>query len=174
MKKNIFYLTLLLFFIFIFSIFYIGLNKSSFYKPQNVKNDIIEEFNTYELFSNKKYNSINIISNSEFTLINIWSSWCAPCRSEHSKLVELSMKTKINIIGLNYKDKKKNAINFLNELGNPFSKTLIDPDGIISISLGAFGVPETFLLNNNSKVIRKYIGPLTSENVLEIIKITKL
>ena len=174
MKKNIFYLTLLLFFIFIFSIFYIGLNKSSFYKPQNVKNDIIEEFNTYELFSNKKYNSINIISNSEFTLINIWSSWCAPCRSEHSKLVELSMKTKINIIGLNYKDKKKNAINFLNELGNPFSKTLIDPDGIISISLGAFGVPETFLLNNNSKVIRKYIGPLTNENVLEIIKITKL
>ena len=174
MKKNIFYLTLLLFFIFIFSIFYIGLNKSSFYKPQNVKNDIIEEFNTYELFSNKKYNSINIISNSEFTLINIWSSWCAPCRSEHSKLVELSMKTKINIIGLNYKDKKKNAINFLNELGNPFSKTLIDPDGIISISLGAFGVPETFLLNSNSIVIRKYIGPLTSENVLEIIKITKL
>ena len=174
MKKNIFYLTLLLFFIFIFSIFYIGLNKSSFYKPQNVKNDIIEEFNTYELFSNKKYNSINIISNSEFTLINIWSSWCAPCRSEHSKLVELSMKTKINIIGLNYKDKKKNAINFLNELGNPFSKTLIDPDGIISISLGAFGVPETFLLNSNSIVIRKYIGPLTNENVLEIIKITKL
>ena len=174
MKKNIFYLTLLLFFIFIFSIFYIGLNKSSFYKPKNVKNNIIEEFNSHELFSNKKYNSINIISNSEFTLINIWSSWCAPCRSEHSKLVELSMKTKINIIGLNYKDKKKNAINFLNELGNPFSKTLIDPDGIISISLGAFGVPETFLLNSNSIVIRKYIGPLTSENVLEIIKITKL
>ena len=173
MKKNIFYLTLLLLSIFIFSIFYIGLDKTSFYKPQNVKNKIIEEFYSHELFSNKKYNSNNIISNSDFTLINIWSSWCVPCRSEHSKLVELSMKTKINIIGLNYKDKKKNAINFLNELGNPFSKTLIDPDGIISISLGAFGVPETFLLNSNSMVIRKYIGPLTNENILEILKITK-
>ncbi len=87
--------------------------------------------------------------------------------------MDLSEKTNLNIVGLNYKDKKNNAIKFLNELGNPFSKILTDPYGIISISLGAYGVPETFLLNKKSKVIKKYIGPLTNKNILEIIKIIK-
>ena len=171
MKKNIFYLSILLFFTFIFTIFYIGLDKPNFYKPKEVKNKNLEEFTSTELFSNKQFNSKDIIENNNFTLINIWSSWCVPCRSEHTILMHLSNKTKLNIIGLNYKDKKNNAIKFLDELGNPFSKNLTDPDGIISISLGAYGVPESILLNNRSRVIRKYIGPLTSDNISEILKI---
>ena len=173
MKKNIFYLSILLFFTFIFTIFYIGLDKPNFYKPKEVKNKNLEEFTSTELFSNKQFSSKDIIENNNFTLINIWSSWCAPCRSEHAILMNLSKKTDLNIVGLNYKDKKNNAIKFLKELGNPFSKILIDPDGIISISLGAYGVPETFLLNNKSKIIKKYIGPLTENNISEIIKIIK-
>ena len=173
MKKNIFYLVLTLFFVFIFSVFYIGLEKPNFYTPKIINNKSLEEFNSTELFSNKEFNSRDIIKNNKFTIINIWSSWCAPCRLEHSALMELSEKTNLNIIGLNYKDKKTNAIKFLNELGNPFSKILIDPDGIISISIGAYGVPETFILNNNSKIIQKYIGPLTNDNILEILKIIK-
>ena len=171
MKKNIFYLSVLLFFIFIFTIFYIGLDKPNFYKPKEVKNKNLEEFISTELFSNKQLNSKDIIENNDFTLINIWSSWCSPCRSEHTMLMSLSKETDLNIIGLNYKDKKNNAIKFLDELGNPFSKNLIDPDGIISISLGAYGVPESFLLNNKSKIIEKYIGPLTIDNISEIKKI---
>ena len=171
MKKNIFYLSILLFFTFIFTIFYLGLDKPNFYKPKEVKNKNLEEFISNELFSNKQFSSKNIIEHNNFTLINIWSSWCAPCRSEHAILMTLSKKTDLNIIGLNYKDKKNNAIKFLDELGNPFSKNLIDPDGIISISLGAYGVPESFLLNNKSRIIKKYIGPLTSENMSEIIKV---
>ena len=50
---------------------------------------------------------------------------------------------------------------------------LTDPDGTISIALGAYGVPETFLVNSKSKIIRKYIGPLKTENILEITKIIK-
>ena len=173
MKKNIFYLSILLFFTFIFTIFYIGLDKPNFYKPKEVKNKNLEEFVSTELFLNKQFNSKDIIENNNFTLINIWSSWCAPCRSEHAILMNLSKKTNLNIVGLNYKDKKNNAIKFLNELGNPFSIVLTDPEGIISISLGAYGVPETYLLNNESKIIKKYIGPLTNENILEIIKIIK-
>ena len=171
MKKNIFYLSILLFFIFIFSIFYIGLDKTNFYKPTEVRNKNLEEFTSTGLFSNKQFNSKDIIENNNFTLINIWASWCIPCRSEHSMLMSLSKKTDLNIIGLNYKDKKNNAVKFLDELGDPFSQNLIDPDGIISISLGAYGVPESILLNNKSRVIRKYIGPLTSDNISEIIKI---
>ena len=171
MKKNIFYLSILLFFIFIFTVFYIGLDKPNFYKPKEEKNKILEQFTSTELFSNKKFNSKDIIENNNFTLINIWSSWCIPCRSEHSILMKLSKKTDLNIIGLNYKDKKNNAIKFLDELGDPFSKNLIDSDGTISISLGAYGVPESFLLNNKSRVIKKYIGPLTSDNISEIIEL---
>ena len=171
MKKNIFYLSILLFFAFIFTIFYVGLDKPNFYKPEEVKNKSLEDFTSTELFSNKQFNSKDIIEKNNFTLINIWSSWCIPCRSEHAILMTLSEKTDLNIIGLNYKDKKNNAVKFLDELGDPFSKNLIDPDGIISISLGAYGVPESFLLNNKSIIIRKYIGPLTSHNILEIIKI---
>ena len=171
MKKNIFYLSVLLFFTFIFTIFYLGLDKSNFYKPKEVKNKNLEEFTSTELFSNKQFSSKYIIENNNFTLINIWSSWCVPCRSEHAILMNLSKITDLNIIGLNYKDKKNNAVKFLDELGDPFSQNLIDPDGIISISLGAYGVPESILLNNKSRVIRKYIGPLTSDNISEIIKI---
>ena len=150
-----------------------GLEKPNFYTPKEVKNKILEEFTSNDLFSNKEYNSNDFIENNKFTLINIWSSWCVPCRSEHYELMDLNKKTNLNIVGLNYKDKKNNAIKFLNELGNPFSIVLTDPEGIISILLGAYGVPETYLLNNESKVIKKYIGPLTNENILEIIKIIK-
>ncbi len=171
MKKNIFYSSILLFFIFVFTIFFLGLDKPNFYKPKEVKNKNLQEFISKELFSDKQFSSKDIIENKNFTLINIWSSWCVPCRSEHTLLMKLSKKTELNIVGLNYKDKKNNAIKFLDELGNPYSKNLIDPDGIISISLGAYGVPESFLLNNKSEIIRKYIGPLTIDNISEITKI---
>ena len=138
-----------------------------------MKNKNLAEFSSKELFSNKQFKSNDIIQNNKFTILNIWSSWCVPCKKEHSLLMDLKEKTNINIIGLNYKDKKNNAINFVNKLGNPFSKILVDSDGIISISLGAYGVPETFLLNNKSKVIKKYIGPLTKDNIKEIINIIK-
>ena len=143
------------------TVFWDSLDGSSFKKvlviynffTKDVKNKKLEEFISTELFSNKQFNSKDIVESNNFTLINIWSSWCIPCRSEHGKLMNLSKKTDLNIVGLNYKDKKINAIKFLNELGNAFSKNLIDPDGIISISLGAYGVPESFLLNNKSRII---------------------
>ena len=97
MKKNIFYLSILLFFTFIFTIFYIGLDKPNFYKPKEVKNKNLEEFISTELFSNKQFNSKDIIENNNFTLINIWSSWCAPCRSEHAILMSLSKKRRHEI-----------------------------------------------------------------------------
>ena len=133
----------------------------------------METFSSKELFSNEQFQSNDLIKINKFTIVNIWASWCIPCKQEHSLLMDLKNKTNINIIGLNYKDKKSSAKNFINQLGNPFSKILTDPDGIISISLGAYGVPETFLLNNESKVIKKYIGPLSNDNVLEIINIIK-
>ena len=171
MKKKLVYLLISSIFLFIFIVFFLGLNKENLYTPKEVKNKKLAIFDSNELYSNKEFNSKEIIDNNKFTLINVWSSWCIPCRSEHSILMSLSKNLDLYIIGLNYKDKKNNSIKFLEELGNPFSKILIDPDGIISISLGAYGVPETFLVNNKSEIIKKYIGPLTNENISEIKKI---
>tara|TARA_Y100000996_G_scaffold306260_1_gene243164 strand:- start:362 stop:883 length:522 start_codon:yes stop_codon:yes gene_type:complete len=171
MKKKLVYLFISSIFLFIFIVFFLGLNKENLYTPKEVKNKNLVIFDSNELYSNKEFNSKEIIDNNKFTLVNIWSSWCVPCRSEHSILMSLSKNSDLYILGLNYKDKKNNSIKFLEELGNPFSKILIDPDGTISISLGAYGVPETFLVNNKSEIIKKYIGPLTNENISEIKKI---
>ena len=76
------------------------------------------------------------------------------------------------MIGINYKDKKKNALNFLKLYGDPFDQIFIDKQGTISINFGAYGVPETFLINDDNKVLKKYIGPLNDEDVYEIKKIT--
>ena len=77
----------------------------------------------------------------------------------------------ITMIGINYKDKKKNALNFLELYGNPFNKIYIDKQGTLSINFGAYGVPETFLINSEKKVLRKYIGPLNEKDIYEIKKI---
>ena len=172
MKKNIFYLSVLLFFTFIFTIFYIGLDKSNFYKPKEVKNKNLEEFTSTELFSNKQLSSKDIIENNNFTLINIWSSWCEPCKDESEYLLELKKNTPVMMIGINYKDNKKNALNFLKLYGNPFDQIFIDKQGTISINFGAYGVPETFLINEHNKLLKKYIGPLNDKDVYEIKKIT--
>ena len=106
MKKNIFYSILFLFFLFIFSIFYIGLDKPNFYTPKEIKNKKLETFSSKELFSNEQFQSNDLIKVNKFTILNIWASWCIPCKQEHSLLMDLKNKTDINIIGLNYKDKK--------------------------------------------------------------------
>merc|ERR1711965_664084 len=99
--------------------------------------------------------------------MNIWSSWCVPCKNEHPFLMDLKNQNNLEIIGLNYKDNKINAQNFLKELGNPYKTIFFDENGIIAIEWGAYGVPETFLIYDE-KIIKKIIGPLDSKSLLEI------
>ena len=82
-------------------------------------------------------------------------------------LMNLSKNKKIEIIGLNYKDNFDNAEKFIYELGNPYSKILLDRNGTKAIEWGAFGVPETFLIYKN-RIIKKYIGPLNTKLINEI------
>jgi cytochrome c biogenesis protein CcmG/thiol:disulfide interchange protein DsbE len=81
--------------------------------------------------------------------------------------MELKNDYKLKVIGMNYKDKKNNAKNFLNELGNPYEKIIFDSKGTYAIEWGAYGVPESFLIYNN-EIIKKYIGPLNKMSVEEI------
>jgi cytochrome c biogenesis protein CcmG/thiol:disulfide interchange protein DsbE len=86
--------------------------------------------------------------------------------------MNLSKQKNIKIIGINYKDKNKNAINFLKELSSPYQTVLLDMDGTLAIEWGAYGVPETFLIYNK-KIIKKFIGPLNQDSLFELKKLTQ-
>ena len=136
------------------------------------ENQIFTDFEVVGLIEEKKINFTELLTGKNFYLINIQSSWCEPCKDESEYLLELKKNTPVMMIGINYKDNKKNALNFLKLYGNPFDRIFIDKQGTISINFGAYGVPETFLINEENKVLKKYIGPLNDEDVYEIKKIT--
>ena len=159
-------------FLFIFFILYMGLNRSNIYIPETVTNEKIPAFKVKVFNSEKELTSIEIFENDIYYLLNIWASWCIPCRDEHFYLMELKKNEKLKIIGLNYKDKVKNANNFLNELNNPYTLILSDTDGTIAIEWGAYGVPETFLIYNG-KIIKKIIGPMNNNLFKEIERVVK-
>ena len=170
-KKSIFSLIILVLLILSFFVFKFALEKEKIYSPKITDNQINTDFEVIDLIEEKKINFDQILLGKNFYLINIWSSWCEPCKDESDKLLELKNDTRVMMIGINYKDKKKNALNFLKLYGNPFDQIFIDKQGTISINFGAYGVPETFLINNDNKVLKKYIGPLNEKDVYEIKKI---
>ena len=172
-KKSIFSLIILVLLILSFFVFKFALEKEKIYSPKITDNQINIDFEVTDLVEEKKINFNQILVGKNFYLINIWSSWCEPCKDESDKLLELKNDTRIKMIGINYKDKKKNALNFLKLYGDPFDQTFIDKEGTIAINFGAYGVPETFLINEDKKVLKKYIGPLDDGDVYEIKKIAK-
>ena len=170
--KNKFSILLIVFFTFIFIIFYKGLNNSNIYVPSTQVEKDVPNLKVKLLRSQNEIELKSLLQGNEFYLINIWSSWCGPCREEHPILMNLKNQKNINIIGLNYKDNKANAEKFLRELGNPYYEILEDNNGSKSIELGAYGVPESFLIHQN-KIIRKYIGPLNQNLFTEINSLIK-
>ena len=171
-KKSIFNLIILALLILSFFVFKFALQKEKIYSPKMGENQIFTDFEVVGLIEEKQINFNEVLTGKNFYLINIWSSWCEPCKDESDKLLELKKNTSVMMIGINYKDKKINALNFLKLYGDPFDRVFIDKQGTISINFGAYGVPETFLINEDNKVLKKFIGPLNDEDVYEIKKIT--
>lgn len=101
----------------------------------------------------------------KLTLVNVWGSWCVPCRQEHPLLMEIAKDERIRVVGLNYKDQPENARRFLGDLGNPFAAVGADRAGRSAIEWGVYGVPETFLVGPDGKIIYKHVGPFTPESV---------
>jgi len=172
MRDKIFPTFSIIIFFIIFLVFYKGLKNSNIYSPNISVEKSIPLFETEILGENRKINSKDIFVENEFYLVNIWASWCVPCRDEHAFLMNLSKQKNIKIIGINYKDKNKNAINFLKELSSPYQTVLLDMDGTLAIEWGAYGVPETFLIYNK-KIIKKFIGPLNQDSLFELKKLTQ-
>jgi len=165
-KINLFIFAILLSFCFV--IFYKGLNNSNIYTPKIKNQKNIPSFKAKDFYSNVDIDSKKIFEANNFYIVNIWASWCVPCRTEHPLLMELNRNKAIKLIGLNYRDNPKNAKKFINEFGNPYSQIMDDIDGTLSVEFGAYGVPETFIIDKNKIIIRKFTGPINKEIVEEI------
>ena len=167
MKNKFLPFLIITIFVIIFIILYKGLQETNIYIPESKSNNEVPSLIVKLFDTNQTVNTIEIFQSDKLYLLNIWSSWCVPCREEHPILMELKKNEKLKVVGMNYKDTKKNAKNFLEELGNPYDKIIFDNKGTNAIEWGAYGVPESFLIINN-KIIKKYIGPLNKKSFEEI------
>ena len=103
-------------------------------------------------------------------MLNVWASWCVACREEHPLLVAFSKRQLLPVIGLNYKDARADGLAWLSRFGDPYAASAFDGDGRVGIDFGVYGVPETFIIDRQSIVRFKHIGPLTPEVIRDRIE----
>ncbi len=96
-------------------------------------------------------------------LLNVWATWCVGCRQEHDYLLRLANEIDVPLYGLNWRDRREDAISWLQQLGDPYVASAYDEDGRVGIDWGVYGAPETFLINTDGIVLYKHISPLTEE-----------
>ena len=95
-------------------------------------------------------------------MVNVWASWCVSCRAEHSLLLLMARDMHIPIIGINYKDTRRDALTVLRETGNPYQANAFDPDGRVAIDWGVYGTPESFIIDQQGIIRYKHTGPITA------------
>jgi cytochrome c biogenesis protein CcmG, thiol:disulfide interchange protein DsbE len=96
-------------------------------------------------------------------ILNVWASWCAACRDEHPHLLDFARTKQAPLVGLNYKDTRRDGLGWLARFGDPYDMSLFDADGRVGIDFGVYGVPETFVIDKQGVVRFKQIGPVTPE-----------
>ena len=158
--------------VFILGIFYLSLNRSTNYDTKFLVGNKLADIELKSLHSENFFIKDDF-KNNNYTLINFWASWCAPCRIEHPYLMMLSKNENIKILGINFKDKKINALKFLEELGNPYDYLAKDNNGKQSVNFGIYGIPESILIDSKFNILKKIIGPLNEKDIKEIKEIIK-
>ena len=109
------------------------------------------------------------LADGDVVLVNFWASWCGPCRAEHEYLMTLADEG-IEIFGINYKDEPAKAQRFLNELGDPYARIAADDTGRTGLDWGLYGVPETFVIDGNGIVVKRFAGPINASILENIIR----
>ena len=105
----------------------------------------------------------------EVSLVNVFASWCTACRVEHPLFMRLKAEGFVPVHGLNYKDRPEDAANWLDTLGDPYTRTGADRDGRVAIDWGVYGVPETFVISPEGRIVHKHIGPITRTDLDDTI-----
>ena len=149
------------------ALFFLGMNKSDNGKLEstligNRPPDISEiGLEGFTVLKNEMFTSGEVI------LVNFWASWCPPCRAEHPTLSELSERG-IKLYGVNFKDRPENAVQFLEQHGNPFDAIASDKDGRAGLNWGVTGLPETFIIGDDGTILYRFAGPLVEGNYLNL------
>jgi len=98
-------------------------------------------------------------------LINFFASWCVPCRVEQPVLMRLANREHVPLYGIDYKDLPEDATKLLAQFGDPYRRIGLDPDGRVGLDFGVYGVPETYVLDSTGRIRKRFVGPLTAEEV---------
>ena len=104
------------------------------------------------------------------SIVNVWASWCVPCHDEAPLFTELGKDSRLQMVGINYKDAADNARRFLGRYGNPFGVVGVDGNGRAAIEWGVYGVPETFIVGREGKIVYKLVGPITPDNIDSVVR----
>ncbi|MCP4328952.1 MAG: DsbE family thiol:disulfide interchange protein [Alphaproteobacteria bacterium] len=102
------------------------------------------------------------------SVVNVFASWCVPCRAEHPLLMRLAEEG-IDVHGINYKDDREKIRVWLDDLGNPYKRIGFDENGRAAIEWGVYGIPETFILDDQGRVRYKHVGPMTPYDLNNVI-----
>jgi len=143
----------------------IGLTRDPRLVPSPLINKPVPEFSLPGL-ANADQHLASSDLRGQVSLLNVWASWCVACRTEHPLLLDLAKKNLVTLYGLNYKDKRDDALRWLDFYGNPYVESAHDIDGKVGIDFGVYGVPETFIVDKQGIIRYKQIGPIT-EDILE-------
>ena len=106
----------------------------------------------------------------EVTVVNVFASWCIPCRAEHPLWMRLAEDGAIKLVGINYKDRREDALAWLDDLGDPYSSIGRDAEGRAGIDWGVYGVPETFIIDAGGSIRYKHVGPVMDADWDEVLK----
>jgi cytochrome c biogenesis protein CcmG/thiol:disulfide interchange protein DsbE len=160
MKKQLFKIPLIVFFLILIIFFYLLLIDRN---PSEVPSVLIDKkipvFKTSSLLKNEKFFSADEFGN-EIVRVNFFATWCKPCRDEHGFIQKFLDEKDLKIIGINYKDDSKKTKQWLKKLGNPYSTIAEDKLGKIAIDWGVYGIPETFIINSNGIIKYRHVGPI--------------
>ena len=161
-KKLLIFPSIVFFFILLVFFYLLIIDRDPTELPSVLIEKEVPRFEAESLLDDKKF-----ISTEEFgyktVIVNFFATWCKPCREEHPYIKRLSNTKGIKIIGINYKDNPQRTIKWLKELGNPYSNIAIDSNGQIGIDWGVYGLPETFIVNEEGIIKYRHVGPITKK-----------
>ena len=152
----------LVIFIIIGIFLFLSLNSNPNKLPSPLIGKMLPELEGKDFYTNEKV-KLNDLMDNELTLVNVWASWCVTCRKEHQMIMNIAKNESLQLIGINYKDQKKDGQKYLKIMGNPFDEIIFDPEGRIGMELGVYATPETFLINKDGLIVYKHIGEITPE-----------
>ena len=168
MKKQLLILPAIFFLLILLIFFYLLIiDRNPSELPSTLLDKNVPKFETMSLLKEKKFVSSDIFG-KEIKLVNFFATWCKPCRDEHSYIKRFSNREGIEVVGINYKDSTQKAIEWLKELGNPYSNVAVDKNGRIAIDWGVYGIPETFLINSKGIIKYRHVGQITKKTFKKI------